>query len=293
MPEFITVTEKIERRTYLKGEFSGKFIGWLDAENSDQKTENFYDLEITDASVRARKTDFRVWSEGDESAEFSAVEKFLTKLPKLIPCEITYEDGSVKHFDLEIHEPKLKNHRLFNQLYEKDILYAAIEGKISGYLKHFDTVEKQIEIAVPEINTLTKAENQTPKNDFLPTTQAAASGAGNFRGTVNVNNSTANRGCLPTLGYSDSPTGGCLSLIGAILIGYLCLSVLVMIFSAVANLFGATVVFLSLLFFTLLPIFLIGSLLYIFVRMQSILPPIWKWIFLFLIAWLILIFCLN
>ena len=286
MPEYITVTEKIERRTYLKGKFAGKFVGYLDAENSDLKTENFYDLEITEARVRADRADFRTWREGDEFEEFVEVEKFLTKLPNPMACEIHDEDGSIRHFNLHIHEPKLVNYQLFNQLYEKNILFAAIEGEISGYLRHFDTEEKQIEVVPP-----VPLESPQVETSAASAAIFEASGAtGNFNPISNNKQFSANRGCFPTLGYSVFPKGGCLSLIGTILIGYLCLSVLIMILSAIANLFGATVIFLSLLFSALLPIFLIGTLLYIFVRLQGNLPSIWKWIFLFLIAWLILIF---
>ncbi len=279
MPEFITVTEKIERRTYLKGKFTGKFVGYLDAENSDLKTENFYDLEITEARVRAKRADLRTWHEGDEFEEFVEVERFLTKLPNPMACEIEDENGSIKHFNLHIHEPKLTNYELFNQLYEKNILFAAIKGEISGYLQHFDTVEKQIEVVPPHAPT---GIPQIEPNVAFPATLGVGE-------PLDSNHLSANRGCLPSLGGSVFSGGGCLSLIGTILIVYLCLSVLIMTLSAIANLFGATVIFLSLLFSALVPIFLIGSLLYIFVRLQSYLPPVWKWIFLFLIAWLIII----
>lgn len=204
MAEFVIIEEKIERRTYLKGRFTGKFIGYLDAENSDLKNENFYDLEITEAKVFARKTDFRTWQEGDEFEEFQKTERFLTKLPDLIDCEVTYEDGSVKCFNLHINEPKLENYKLFNQLYEHNKLFAAIEGDFSGYLKHFDTEERREEITPPEPTIY-------PINTKISDISAScAESVGSGQQTLNNGRAAANPGCLP-IGFS-SLSGGCFSL---------------------------------------------------------------------------------
>ena len=146
MAEFEIIKENIERRTYLKGRFRGKLVGYLDSKQSDRIYENFYDLEVLSGEAFVKKSDFRTWKEGDEFDEFLPVEKFLTKLPSPLNCEVSYEDGNIKHFKIQLNEPKLQNYNLSHRLYEGNEVFATIEGEISGYLKHFDTIEREVEI---------------------------------------------------------------------------------------------------------------------------------------------------
>ena len=285
MAEFLIIKEKIERRTYLKGRFTGKFIGYLDAENSDLKNENFYDLEITEAKVFARKTDFRTWQEGDEFEEFQKAERFLTKLPDLIDCEVTYEDGSVKHFNLHINEPKLENYKLFNQLYEHNKLFAAIEGDFSGYLKHFDTEERREEITPPKptiypINT---------KISDIAASRAESVGSG--QPASNNGRAAANSGCAP-IGFSTL-SSGCFSLLAILFAVYLATALILLILSPLAKLYAGIGLIISAVFSVIFPIFFVGIFLYLFVKLQSKLSPVWIWIFRLIIVFLIFFLFLN
>jgi hypothetical protein len=161
MPEFQIIKEQIERRTYVKGWFRGKFVGYLDSKNSDNTHENFYNLEILSGEMSAKKTNFRTWKEGDEFAEFFNVDKFITKLPNPLHCAVTYENGDIKHFKINLQESKLKHHTLSQRLYDGNKVFATIEGEISGYLKHYETIEKEIEIPSSLNNTIETIENST------------------------------------------------------------------------------------------------------------------------------------
>jgi hypothetical protein len=55
MSEFVTIKKQIERRTYIKGKFTGKFIGYLDHQKSDLLHENFYDLEVLSGEIETTK----------------------------------------------------------------------------------------------------------------------------------------------------------------------------------------------------------------------------------------------
>jgi hypothetical protein len=173
MPEYVTIQEQIERRTYLKGRFKGKFVGYLDPNKSDIKHENFYDLEILSGEIFISKTSFRIWKEGDEFEEFIEVEKFQTKLPDSLPCAVSYPDGTVKHFQINLNEPKLINSSLTNQHYDGSKIFGDIDGEISGYLKHYDTEEHKVEVIQVEDETLTpvvtstkiKTDKQTGKTE--------------------------------------------------------------------------------------------------------------------------------
>lgn len=146
MTEFITIEKQIERKTYLKGSFKGKFIGFIDFRKSDIKHENFYDLEVLSGEITANINNVRRWKEGDEFEDFINVETFLTKLPDSIPCTITYSDNDVKHFKIHLNEPKLSKYNLTNQHYEGNKVFGDIEGEISGYLKHYDIQYQEVEV---------------------------------------------------------------------------------------------------------------------------------------------------
>ncbi|MFN8142791.1 MAG: hypothetical protein U0073_00080 [Bacteroidia bacterium] len=146
MPEFKTIKDYIERRTYLKGKFYGKFIGTLDKRKSDIKHENYYDLEVLSGELSVQYSDFRIWKEGDEFEEFVEVEEFLTRIPGTLPCTILYVNGETRHFNIHLNEPKLSNYYLSNQHYEGERIFGDIVGDISGYLKHYDVEEREIEI---------------------------------------------------------------------------------------------------------------------------------------------------
>ena len=155
MPEFVTIQEHIERRTYIKGKFKGKFIGYLDYKNSDLDHENFYDLEVLSGEIKTTKDEahIRHWKTG-EPEEFQPVEQFLTKLPQSLPLEITYNDGTKKSYQINLNEPKLSNYSLSKQVYENDKIFGDIEGDISGYIKHYDIVDVDLEVIPNDYGTI-------------------------------------------------------------------------------------------------------------------------------------------
>ena len=174
MSEFVTIQEHIERRTYIKGKFKGKFIGYLDHKKSDLLHENFYDLEVLSGEIKTTKDDacIRHWQTG-ESKEFQPVEKFLTKLPESLLLEVGYEDGITKTYQINLNEPKLSDYLLSNQIYEGDKIFGDITGNISGYIKHYDTRDVEVEvvsdkdgtIVLPPQTAKTKTTKQTGRTE--------------------------------------------------------------------------------------------------------------------------------
>lgn len=148
MPEFYSIPQVVERRTYIKGKLRGKFIGFLDLPNSDLLHENFYDIQILEAEVRVEKDGLRKWFIGGEFEEFKQVPLFPTPLPPTAIFHINLEDGLWNDYQLNVFDTKLFNIRLFDQLHEKDKVFGTIEGEIGGYIVHNDlvqiTVEKQM-----------------------------------------------------------------------------------------------------------------------------------------------------
>lgn len=147
MPKYETIENQIERRTYIKGDFGGKFIGYFDPRKSDIKHENFYDLEVISGKIitAKNKTNIRHWETG-EPEEFQNTEKFLTKLPENLPVEIIYENGVTRTYNVNLNDKKLSDYELSNQVYENNKVFGDISGKISGYLKHYDVEYLEVEI---------------------------------------------------------------------------------------------------------------------------------------------------
>lgn len=168
MPNYKTIEKQVERRTYIKGRFIGKFIGYLDPKISDEKHENFYDLEVINGRIEVVKNEsfFRHWETG-ESEEFQPLEKFLTRLPENMPLEIKDEEGNGKVYTVNLNDKKLSEFELSNQVYEKNKVYGDITGIISGYLKHYDVEYIQIEIEdkTPSSSTRIKTYRRTGKSE--------------------------------------------------------------------------------------------------------------------------------
>lgn len=175
MPEFVTIQEQIERRTYIKGRFTGKFVGILDSQKSDLLHENFYDLEVISGEIKTTKDEshIRHWETG-EPLEFQPIEKFLTKLPQSLPLEIKYSDGTFKSYQINLNDPKLNNYILSKQVHEGDKILGDIEGDISGYIKHYDVQDVEVEVipkdggtnVLPTSNATIKTTKETGKTEL-------------------------------------------------------------------------------------------------------------------------------
>lgn len=304
--EYVTLTEEIERRTYLRGRLSAKFIGFLDQPKSDLKIENFYDIEILEAKIFARRADLRPWYEGNEHEEFIEIDRFATALPDPIPCEIKDEKDECKYYNLHLFSPKIIDYKIFNQLYEKERLFAVIEGEISGYLRHYDTEEKQVEVIKPELELPEAKQDsaQIPSNPLnipnssiswgnkaLNISNSSPAWRNNDPGLSIKYQTSPNQGCAPQLGCSVLP-GGCLSLICIIFVAYLFFGVIAVISSAF-TLFTGFGPIVSFSLSIILPLFIVSSAIYIFVKLQNQLSIFWKWFLRFLILLLIFFLWLN
>ncbi|MCC6372966.1 MAG: hypothetical protein IT236_18330 [Bacteroidia bacterium] len=191
------IVERLERRTYIKGVFKGKFVGNIDALKSVDKYERYFDIEITEGDIYTTQDNLKKWPQGGDFKEFENVSTFPTSLPAHIKVTLEYLNGSIKHFKVRLREVKLINCRLFNQMHRGNEVFGELEGYVSGYLLHNDTIISEIadekrteEFVPPEIK------NYAPQN----------SGNSTFdqnRSTTALKNhapvQTNKQGCLPVL----------------------------------------------------------------------------------------------
>ena len=156
MPKYETIENHIERRTYLQGNFKGKFIGYLDPRKSDIKHEIFYDLEVISGEIKTIKNEHNVrhWETGEPVA-FQDTDKFLSNLPDNLPIVITDENGLEKTYNVNLNDTKLSDYELSNQLYVENRVLGDITGQISGYLKHYDIEYIDVEVVSKKLGTST------------------------------------------------------------------------------------------------------------------------------------------
>ncbi len=134
------ISERFERRTYIKGTFKGKFVGQLDRQKSDIRYERFFDIDILEGEIRSAIDNITRWTDGEEPAEFVATSTFRPRLPEKINVTLVNLDGSETHFKLPLRELKLINCRLSKQVYKDTEVFGTLEGDVSGFLLHVDTM---------------------------------------------------------------------------------------------------------------------------------------------------------
>jgi hypothetical protein len=262
MSEFVTIQEHIERRTYIKGTFTGKFIGYLDHQNSDLLHENFYDLEVLSGEIKTTKDDghIRHWQTG-EPEEFQPVEQFLTKLPESLPLEIHYNDGTIKSYQINLNEPKLSNYSLSKQVYEDDKIFGDITGDISGYLKHYDIVDIDVEVIQEDDGMINRPRKSAMVQTSKQTGKTQINGSYkrweyfNSDGSVYWGN---------WIKQPDNVGFSCLGLMGGILGILFLLFVLIPLFAI-----GWKII---------LPVLILVGLYYLLSILQPVIIRIWSWL---------------
>ncbi len=147
MARFESRQRLVERKTFIAGRFNGKYIGYLNAQDSDRNYERIYSLEILTAEIviENQSNQIRNWRQG-ESEEFQKSEMFTPELPESLVLCMKEPDGSVSNYDIHLHDGKLLDFKLSNQVYEDERVFGDITGNVSGYLRHFESETFFVEI---------------------------------------------------------------------------------------------------------------------------------------------------
>jgi hypothetical protein len=138
------ITARVNRRTYLKGSFKGKFVGRLDLSKSDPISERFYDIEILEGEIETRQDHLVPWMEDKEPVEFAAAPVFSTRLPGKVNVALHYLNGEVKHFKVALKQIRLMDCYLSDQVYGRNEVYGTMRGLIVGYVLHHDMLVKEV-----------------------------------------------------------------------------------------------------------------------------------------------------
>lgn len=149
MREHRYIAERHGRKTYLKGSFTGRFVGRLDPYRSDARHEHFFDIEVTEGAIVSRQDQVTPWQEGAEHPDFVNESTFQVNPQGHIQVALHYPDGSVKYFKVGLKQIKLIRCGLSEKTYSRDEVRGMIRGDVSGYILHHDTALDEIKEQEP------------------------------------------------------------------------------------------------------------------------------------------------
>lgn len=140
--QIVTITEK--RRTYLLGEFKGKFYGLLDLRKEENPFTRYYDLKVYEAEVVVKDKEGIHPAPMGPFEGFTPDDTFPGKVPDPLPCDIRmapFEDL----YKLELHEPRFRSGsiQIIDHQYEGDEVFGTLKAVVTGYVE--DMVERQEE----------------------------------------------------------------------------------------------------------------------------------------------------
>ncbi len=162
--------EHIEKRTYLKGRFKGKYSGSIDTFKSDAKTEHYYDLVITEGEIFTTQDSIKTWPNETGFREFENSTTLQLKPPGELKVSLRYLDDTERYFKISMNELKLVNCILSKQVYTKDEVLGYIEGDVSGYILHQESVINEIESTPPHQSEIPTEPPITKAKKIITTT---------------------------------------------------------------------------------------------------------------------------
>lgn len=250
-----TKSIQIPRKTYIKGNITGKYRGELIEQEEEIHNSTIYDFEVYEAEVTCqeyrKKIPFR--SKGIPFPK--------DKLPEIIQVSLLQNK---KWYGLNVLEPKLFNFHSFKKLHqiEGTEIFGTFTAKITGYILDYETEYIEEILYVPEVIEEMKAEKVVEKkliSSGIETGKIDRKGD-YFRKqyyTTNYKDTIWGNWQYSKLNSSNTYSNGCFS---TILGG----------FGLILGLIFLTTIFPSLLYFAgfLLVLFLIGFF-----------APFFKWIF--------------
>jgi hypothetical protein len=144
----IFFNKKVERRTYVQGDFIGKYNGFLTKNQELNTLSKVYDIYIYEGQI------FNVINqiENPESINetvYNTVKSHLLLEQKSFENVTSIPDSKIDNYDgfkLHIKEPKLEHVQIKNVLQEGDATFGTITCLVTGYIIDYIYEEDQIEI---------------------------------------------------------------------------------------------------------------------------------------------------
>ncbi len=147
----ITIVRDVERITYIKGSFFGKYRGKLDNSKLNSEYEQFYDINIYEGEI----FDFEIESNNSLKINRNTYESFQSEIhffqdtfDNIISKSLKKHSSDYDVFRLKIHKPKLQGITIDNVTKDDNQTFGTFTAIVFGYIIDIIQVEEEIEIEI-------------------------------------------------------------------------------------------------------------------------------------------------
>mgnify|MGYP006076306981 CR=1 FL=1 len=147
----ITIIIDVERITYIKGSFFGKYRGKLDSSKINSEYEQFYDINIYEGEI----FDFEIESNNSKKINSNTYEKFQSEMhffqdafDNIISKSLKKNSSNYDVFRLKIHKPKLQEITIDNVIKDDKQTFGTFTAIVFGYIIDLIQVEEEIEVEI-------------------------------------------------------------------------------------------------------------------------------------------------
>ena len=141
----------VERRTYIKGSFFGKYRGKLYNSKLNYEYEQFYDINIYEGEV----FDFEIEINNPKKINKKAYENFQSEIhffqdtfDNIISKSLKKHSNNYDVFRLKIHKPKLQEITIDNVTKDDKQTFGTFKAIVFGYIIDFIQIEEKIEVEI-------------------------------------------------------------------------------------------------------------------------------------------------
>lgn len=145
----IKLLRNIERRTYIKGSFFGKYRGDFDKTNFDSNYQEFYDIEIYEGEI----IDFKIEKDNPKEVNEAAYLKFESEVhflqkqfDNIISKPVNSHIDDFDVFRFKIDEPKIQHVQIDNVIKEGNQTFGTFTCTVFGYVTDITEVEDEMEV---------------------------------------------------------------------------------------------------------------------------------------------------
>lgn len=198
----ITVIRNLERKTYIKGSFFGKYRGQLDSSKLNSEYEQFYDINIYEGEI----FDFEIENNNPKKVNKTSYNDFKSEIhffqdtfDNIISKSLKEHSSNYDVFRLKIHKPKLQGITIDNVTKDDKQTFGTFTARVFGYIIDIIQIEEQIEVEICDDcnQSISKCSCKPPP--ILPKTSTTKSN--NIKPSDRTQNLTQNFGCLSIFSF--------------------------------------------------------------------------------------------
>ncbi|WP_370390236.1 hypothetical protein [uncultured Winogradskyella sp.] len=144
--EKIKVIKKKERKTFIKGSFTGKYYGFVDENKKHLERSRFYDINVYEGEI----SDVNLISESTYNKIDTEVH-FLQKHFNNVVSTLNEKVGDFDGFRFNIHEPKVESIKIKDVTKDDGQTFGTFTCTVYGYLIDLVPTEEEIYVDVCDV----------------------------------------------------------------------------------------------------------------------------------------------